>query len=153
MAKGNIAEQVTEIIRPTVEGMGYQLWDVVYAKEGADWHLEITIDKEDGITIEDCEAVHRAIDPILDEADPIETMYYLDVSSPGVERELRTEAHILASIGEKADAKLFAPLNGSRVFKGILSEYADGNVVLEIGENKVSIPRSAISKLRTIYFD
>ena len=153
MAKGNIAEQVTLLVRPTIEEMGYMLWDVVYAKEGADWHLEITIDKEDGITIEDCEAVHRAVDLILDEADPIEAAYYLDVSSPGVERDLRTDSHILASLGERAEAKLFAPLGGSRVFKGVLKGYADGVITMEVGSEEVAIPRTAISKLKTVYFD
>ena len=153
MAKGNIAEQVKELISSKVEEMGYQLWDVVYAKEGADWHLEITIDKADGITIEDCEAVHRAVDPLLDEADPIEDAYYLDVSSPGIERDLRTDAHILASIGQRCEAKLFAPLNGSRAYKGQLSAFSDGVVTLQMEQGQVDIPRSAISKLKTIYFD
>ncbi|MBO5788648.1 MAG: ribosome maturation factor RimP [Clostridia bacterium] len=153
MAKMNIAQQVTQIISDTVVGMGYILWDVEYAKQGADYHLTITIDKADGITINDCEAVHRAIDPLLDEADPIETAYYLDVSSPGIERELRTDAHILASIGQTCEVKLFAAVNGHRTFKGELLSYQDGVVKLLTPEGEVSLQRSAISKMNTVYFD
>ena len=153
MAKENIAGQVAHLIQPTVEQMGYTLWDVEYTKEGADWHLVITIDKEEGITIEDCEAVHRAVDPLLDEEDPIESAYYLDVSSPGVERDLRTDAHILASIGERCEAKLFAPVEGSRTHKGELVSYEDGIVTLKTEKTEVKIPRAAISKLKTVFFD
>ena len=101
-----------------VNELGYRIWDVTYQKLGADYHLEITIDSEAGINIEDCERVHRAIDPILDEHDPIESFYYLEVSSPGIERELRTDEHILASIGVKCEAKLFRAIDGSRTVIG-----------------------------------
>ena len=114
--KQGIRESVRAAIEPTVNGLGYRIWDIVYAKVGADYHLEITIDSDDGIGIEDCERVHRAIDPILDECDPIEGFYYLDVSSPGVERELRTPEHITSSIGARVEAKLFAPRNGVKAY-------------------------------------
>lgn len=150
MKKG-IKETVREAIEPTVTGLGYKIWDVTYGKVGADYHLEITIDSDDGIGIDDCEKVHRAIDPILDECDPIEGFYYLEVSSPGIERELRTEEHILACIGLAVEAKLFAAKDGRKSMTGILSAYSDGNVTIteEIGETV--IPKSDISKLTTIY--
>ena len=116
--KKSVREVVREAIEPTVTKLGYAIWDITYSKIGADYHLEITIDHEKGIGIEDCEKVHRAIDPILDECDPIEGFYYLEVSSPGIERELRTEEHIEASIGMPVEAKLFAAkqtLAGKRV--------------------------------------
>lgn len=87
--KKSIKETVREGIEPTVSELGYRIWDITYNKIGADYHLEITIDSDEGIEISDCEKVHRAIDPILDEIDPIEGFYYLEVSSPGVERELQ----------------------------------------------------------------
>lgn len=87
------ASAVRELIEPTVTELGYDIWDVEYVKEGADMHLRITIDSEDGIDIDDCEKVHRAIDPLIDEADPIEESYLLEVSSPGIERRLRTPEH------------------------------------------------------------
>ena len=83
-SKGNIAARVTDVISPVVSELGYEIWDVEYVKEGADWHLRVTIDSPNGININDCEKVHRAIDPVLDEYDPIEDAYYLDVSSPGL---------------------------------------------------------------------
>ena len=100
---GGVVATVKRLAEPIAEGLGYELWDVEYVKEGADYYLRITIDSSEGITIEDCEKMHRAIDPVLDEADPIESAYYLEVSSPGSERELRTDAHILACIGEDVE--------------------------------------------------
>ena len=149
--KKNIRETVREAIEPTVAELGYSIWDVTYSKIGADYHLEITIDHERGINIEDCERVHRAIDPILDECDPIEGFYYLEVSSPGIERELRTEEHISASIGMKVEAKLFAPRDGKKSIIGTLSAYEDGKVTVTEGDEQVTLARQEISKLATVY--
>ena len=145
MSKESIAAAVSRLILPTVEELGYLLWDVVYAKEGADYHLTVTID--------DCERVHRAIDPILDEADPIEESYYLNVSSPGIERELRTEAHLLASIGEKCEARLYAPLAGKRTVVGILTAADKGQIILATDGGEVTLALSAVAKIKTVFFD
>ncbi len=153
MAKANVATVVKELLTPVIEELGFTVWDVEFAKMGADWHLTITIDHEDGITIEDCETVHHAIDPVLDEADPIEDGYYLNVSSPGVERELRTEEHILASIGERCEVRLFKALNGQKVLTGTLAGYADGSITLSQEAGDVVIARSDVAKIRTLYFD
>ena len=149
--KKNVRETVREAILPTVTELGYRIWDVTYAKIGADYHLEITIDNDEGISIDDCEKVHRAIDPILDECDPIEGFYYLEVSSPGVERELRTDDHINACLGEAVEAKLFAAHDGRKSFVGILESYEDGNVTINEDGVKTVIARADISKLNTIY--
>ena len=151
--KKSIKETVREAIEPTVRELGYDIWDITYSKIGADYHLEITIDSEAGIFIDDCEKVHRAIDPILDECDPIEGFYYLEVSSPGIQRELRTAEHISRSIGQKVEARLFAAKDGKRVFKGILSAFEDGNITIseEIGDTVLT--QSEISKLTTVYFE
>ena len=151
--KKSIKETVRDAVSPTITELGYDIWDITYSKVGADYHLEITIDSPNGINIEDCEKVHRAIDPILDEVDPIEGFYYLDVSSPGVERELRTDAHIIASIGLEAEARLYAPIEGKRIFRGTLSAYADGVVTIECADGSFALPKNAISKLRIVYFD
>ena len=151
--KKNIRETVREAILPTVTELGYEIWDVTYSKVGADYHLEITIDSERGINIEDCEKVHRAIDPILDELDPIETFYYLDVSSPGVERELRTAEHIIRSIGERVEAKLFAAKDGRKSVIGSLTSFEDGKITITEGENQILLTQSEISKLTTLYFE
>ena len=148
-----IKETVREAIQPTVTELGYDIWDITYSKVGADYHLEITIDSPAGINIEDCEKVHRAIDPILDEVDPIEGFYYLDVSSPGVERELRTEMHISRSVGQKVRAKLFAQKDGKRVITGILSTFQDGKITITEPEGDVILTQSEISKLTTVFFE
>ena len=153
MAAKNIATTVEELLRPTVEGLGYVLWDVEFVKIAADYHLIVTIDKEGGIWIEDCEKVHRAIDPILDEHDPIEGFYYLDVSSPGIERELRTEAHIMSQIGVKAEAKLYAAKDGRRSIVGIIKSLEGDVLTLSEGDADITLKLEEISKLTTIYFE
>ena len=152
MKKG-IKETVREAIEPTVTELGYRIWDVTYSKIGADYHLEITIDSDNGINIEDCERVHRAIDPILDEVDPIEGFYYLEVSSPGVERELRTEEHITLSVGVKVEAKLFTPKDGRKSIVGILSAYADGVLTITAEDGEIALDRKDISKITTVFFE
>ena len=149
--KKNVRETVKEAILPTVTELGYKIWDVTYAKVGADYHLEITIDSEKGIDINDCEKVHRAIDPILDECDPIEGFYYLDVSSPGIERELRTEEHINCCIGQTVEAKLFAAKDSRKSIVGKLDSYSDGVVTILEGDNKIELKKEEISKLSTVY--
>ena len=150
--KKSIKDTVREAIEPTVTELGYGIWDITYSKIGADYHLEITIDKEGGINIEDCERVHRAIDPIIDECDPIEGFYYLDVSSPGVERELRTDAHIEASIGERVLAKLFAAKDGMKSVEGELVAFDGTSVTIKMGEADIALAKSEISKLTTVFF-
>lgn len=151
--KKSIRETVREGVEPIVSELGYRIWDITYAKIGADYHLEITIDSDDGIEISDCEKVHRAIDPVLDEIDPIEGFYYLEVSSPGVERELRLDEHISLSIGEKVEAKLFAPKDGVKSVVGILSSFEDGIIKIDCEEQEYCFARADVSKLKTIYFD
>ena len=151
--KKNVRETVREAILPTVTALGYRIWDVTYSKVGADYHLEITIDSDKGIDINDCEKVHRAIDPILDEVDPIESFYYLDVSSPGIERELRTEEHINLCLGQSVEAKLFAAKDGRKSVTGKLVSYLDGVVTIEEAGSAVELRREEISKLTTVYTD
>ena len=146
-----IADRVREIITPTADELGYYLWDVEYVKEGADFILRVTIDNDEGININDCEKVHRAIDPIIDECDPIEGFYYLDVSSPGAERDLRTDEHILHCIGWRVEAKLFAAKDGRKSFVGVLESYDGALVTIREEDLSVSLSRDEISKLTTVY--
>ena len=151
--KKTIRETVKDGIEPIVTELGYRIWDITYGKIGADYHLEITIDSDSGIEISDCEKVHRAIDPILDEIDPIEGFYDLEVSSPGVERDLRTDEHISLSIGEKVEAKLFAPKDGIKSVTGTLASFEDGIVKITAEGVDYSFARSDISKIKTVYFE
>ena len=147
----NIAETVQEFLLPVVNQLGYYLWDVEYVKEGSEWYLRITIDSEDGITLDDCEVVHRAIDPVIDEPDPIENAYHLEVSSPGIERVLRTPEHIEAWAGEEVEAKLFAPMDGKKAIRGILGGIADGVVTITCGETTYAIEHKKISRMTTVF--
>ena len=151
--KKSIKDTVREAIEPTVTELGYRIWDVTYSKIGADFHLEVTIDHDNGIGIDDCERVHRAIDPILDECDPIEGFYYLDVSSPGLERELRTDEHLSFSLGQTVEAKLFAAKNGAKAYVGELSAFNESTVTIKTGDTLVELERREISKLTTVYVD
>ena len=151
MRKENVATVVERLLCPVVEEMGYRLWDVTFRKVGADPTLTVTIDSDEGISIEDCEKVHRAIDPLLDEADPIDVSYQLEVSSPGIEREIRTDAHIAACMGEEIEAKLYAPHEGKRAYVGILAAYEDGALTLQTAEGNVTLAREAIAHMHTTY--
>ncbi len=154
MAKNtSIAETVRALAEPIAEELGCWLWDVEYVKEGARRILRITIDSEDGITIDDCEKMHRALDPVLDEADPIEEQYYLEVSSPGVERDLKTKEHIYACEGWDVEVRLYAPLNGSKVFRGVLLESDEnGDIRIDSDGTVLTFPKNTVAKLRT-YFE
>ena len=149
----NIAAAVRELVTPTAEKMGFYIWDVEFVKEGADKYLRITLDNEEGININDCEAFHRAIDPILDEVDPISESYVLEVSSPGIERELKYPEHIDACEGWDVEVKLYAPKNGSKHYRGVLVGYNhDGDIEVEIGSEKVAFKPDEVAKIST-YFD
>ncbi len=147
-----VAERVRTIITPTADELGYYLWNVEYVKEGADHILRVTIDNDEGITIEDCERMTRAIDPILDEHDPIEDSYLLEVSSPGIERELSRDEHFALCEGEKVEVRLFAPVDGSRVWVGILGPVdEEGNIPVDTAGTVRKFPRAAISKIHTVF--
>lgn len=152
MIKKNIAGVVTELISPVADEMGIFLWDVEYVKEGAKKILRITIDSEEGIDINTCEKFHRTIDPMLDEADPIDESYYLEVTSPGIEREIKTDAHIEMCRGEKVEIKLYAPKNGSKVFCGeLVGLDGEGRVIILAGEENIVFDRKDISKMHTVF--
>ena len=149
---GGVVGAVKKIAEPLAEELGYFLWDVEYVKEGADMYLRITIDSEEGITIEDCEKMHRAIDPLLDEHDPIEEAYHLEISSPGVERDLKNDMQINACEGWDVEVRLYAPIDGAKSFLGQLKGLdADGNVVIETEAGERTFTRAAVASLKTHY--
>ena len=151
MAK--VTDLTALLAQPIAESVGCSIWDVEYVKEAGTWFLRVYIDKEGGIDIEDCEKMHRAIDPVLDEADPIEEAYYLEVSSPGIERELRTDMHIDACEGWDVEVKLYAPVDGAKMFRGKLLPLAEnGDVRIETAVGERSFPRASVAKIQT-YFE
>lgn len=147
----NTAARVKEALEPTINELGYRLWDVEYVKESSEWYLRFTIDNDEGIDIEDCEKVHRTIDPLLDELDPIEGAYHLEVSSPGIERDIRTDEHFAACMGEKVEVRLFAPLDGRKSFVGILAAYEDGVITIDENGVECKIPRDKASVIKTVF--
>ncbi|MBR2381573.1 MAG: ribosome maturation factor RimP [Clostridia bacterium] len=152
MIKKNIVGTVTELVSPVAEEMDIILWDVEFVKEGAKKILRITIDSEEGIDINLCEKFHRTIDPMLDEADPIDESYYLEVTSPGIEREIKTDAHIAMCEGEKVEIKLYAPKNGSKSFTGTLVGLNDeSKVVIAINGENVEFEKNEIAKMHTVF--
>lgn len=141
-----IAERVYVLIRDTVEQQGVSLWDVRFVKEGASHYLRIFIDKPEGVSIDDCTNVSHAVDPLLDDADPIDCTYYLEVCSPGIERELTREEHFSAMTGRTVCLKLFRPRDGMKEFTGALKAYG-GNIVLETNGAEISFERNEVSKV------
>ena len=148
----SIEEKVTKLVEPIIENLGYELYDVEYAKEGKNYFLRIFIDNEKGIDLNDCEKVNDAITDILDEENYIKEQYFLEVSSPGIERILRKDKHLEQNIGEKINVKLFKKdENGKKEYLGKLKEFDDFKIVIEQDENEIQIERKNISQIKTIY--
>lgn len=143
MAKKNgmkTTESVWELAQPLAEKMGLKLWDIRFVKEGADWFLRIFIDKDEGVSIEDCENFSRAIDKPLDELDPIEQGYCLEVSSPGIERELIREEHFTSFLGSDVKVKMIRPLEGmGKQFGGRLIDASKNDFTLEDADGNTAV--------------
>lgn len=147
----NISSVVREFASPVAEELGLLLWDVEYLKEGADFVLRFTVDSPNGVTIEDCEKFHRAIDPVLDEHDPIENAYLLEVSSPGVERVLRLPEHFTSMIGSQVEVRLFTPVENSKLHRGILKAYDNGDITVECESGDITFKKALLSKVQTVF--
>ena len=144
--------KVTEIVagfaRPVVEAHGCELWDVEYVREGSDYFLRLYIDKESGVDISDCEAVSRAVDPILDEKDPIEGSYHFEVCSAGLERALKRPSDFERFMGSPIMIKLYRPRNGLKELPGVLRGYEDGRVTAECGKETITFEKSEVALVR-----
>ena len=131
---GNVSAAVWQIAEPIAKELGVGIWDIRFLKEGTDWFLRIFLDKEGGMGIDDCEAFSRAIDKPLDELDPIEQSYCLEVSSPGLERELTRPEHFERYKGEKIKVRLIRPVNSQRDFSGILEDCDRNRITLRLDD-------------------
>ena len=149
--KGSIAEQVEALITPVADELGLYIWDVEFAKRGPDNYLTVTIDNDEGIDIEDCEKMHRAIDPLLDEVDIIDKAYMLEVSSPGIERDLKKDEHYEWAIGETLELKLYAPLNGTKTVKGELVSFDNTALTVSVKGAETAVERKNVSKAKTVF--
>ncbi|MBO4343862.1 MAG: ribosome maturation factor RimP [Clostridia bacterium] len=151
--KTNVAQRVKELVKDAVEECGCTLWDVEFVKEGSDRNLIIYIDKPGGVSLTDCEMVNDAVEPIIDKEDPIEDSYFLEISSPGIERELKTPEQIKAFAGSKVVIKLFAAENGKKNFTGTLLPYDEEKDVVSIEENgvKTEFSLKQCAKIKTVF--
>ena len=143
-----ITDQVAEFSRPIVEEKGCSLWDVEYVREGAEYFLRLYIDKVGGVSIDDCEAVARAVDPILDEKDPIANSYHFEVCSAGLERALKRPSDFAQFMGSPILVKLYRPRNGLKEIPGILRDYENGCVTVEAGKETITFEKSEVALVR-----
>lgn len=146
----NIEEKTEKLINETVIKLGYELYDIEYVKEGKDYFLRIYIDSKNGIDLNDCEKVSNSINEILDKEDYIKEQYFLEVSSPGIERVLRKEKHLKDNIENEIQVKLFKAVEGCKQFKGILKEFDDLSITI-LNKKEIKLDRKNISQIKTVY--
>ncbi len=148
--KKNIQQTVTELVSPVVENLNYELVDVEYVKEGANWYLRVYIDKPGGISIDDCQAVSEQISDLLDKNDPIDQSYYLEVSSPGLDRPLKTEKDFTKYKGELVEVKVFQPIDGKKIFEGELVGLKDNFIVINQDGHDIQFEREKVSIVKRV---
>ena len=143
-----ITEKVAALAKPVVEEEGCTLWDVEYVREAGTWYLRVLVDKEGGLSIEDCERISRRLDPMLDEADPIPDSYVFEVGSAGAERELKRPRDFEQFMGSEVELRLYKPMNGSKSFVGLLRGYDNGAVTIESGGREQRFEKDALALVR-----
>lgn len=143
-----ITDTVLALAQPVVEAEGCEIWDVEYVKEAGAWYLRVYIDKAGGVSIDDCEAVSRALDPVLDEADPIPTSYIFEVSSAGVERELKRPRDFEKFLGSQVEVRHYQPVEGAKAHTGTLRGYVDGAVTIEINGAEKTYQKAQVAQVR-----
>ena len=148
-----VTEIAAGLAAPIVEACGCTLWDVEYVKEAGEWYLRVYIDREGGVSINDCEAVSRPLSDALDEADPIEGSYVLEVSSAGADRPLKKPAHFQRFLGAEVDVRLYRPLDGRKEYTGVLKGYDGGDVTIETaGEARTFVKKDVAQVRLTVHF-
>ena len=154
MAKEKNTEQkVLTIVEPILKEKALELADLEFVKEGPNWYLRVYIDKEGGVTIEDCESVSRILEKKLDEVDPIEQAYILEISSPGIDRPLKKPEHFQKYIGEVIDIKLYKPLNGKKEYQGELKHFENGVItIIDEYENEIEFVQKETASVRLAIF-
>ena len=143
-----LTEQVWQFAEPVVQAQGCSVWDVEYVREGTDWFLRVYIDKEGGVDIADCEAISRALDPILDEKDPIPTSYTFEVCSAGIERALKRPGDFEKFLGSDVLVRLYRPKDGTKEFPGVLRSYEGGRVTIDYLGKPVTFEKSEVALVR-----
>ncbi len=147
-----IEEKVESLIEKPINDLGYSLYDVEYAKEGKDYFLRVFIEKEDGISLDDCEKVTNAINDLLDSQDYLKEQYFLEVSSTGVEKNLRKDKHFEENIGNEIELKLFKPINKRKSIIGILDSFNENEIIIKNENDELeNIQRKDIAGVKTVY--
>jgi len=150
MAKRKVEDIVYELAKPIIDRNNFELVEIEYKKEGPDWYLRVYIDKEGGITIDDCQSVSEELSALLDEADPIEQSYIFEVSSPGIDRPLKTDRDYEKNNGKLLEIKLFSPLSGKKAFEGILKGHTSDKVEIEVHGKTMQIEKNSIALIRPV---
>ena len=148
MAKKAYEARTEELLTPIAQAQGVEIYDVEYVKEGADWYLRAYIDKPEGVNIQDCETVSRALSDALDREDFIDEAYILEVSSPGLGRTLKKDRHLEKSLGKEVEIKTYKPIEKSKEFSGILKAYDSSTVTIVNGEEETVFTRSDVALIR-----
>lgn len=143
-----ITDKVFALAKPVVEREGCSLWDVEYIREAGSWYLRIYIDKDGGVSIDDCERISRALDPLLDEEDPIPDSYVFEVGSAGAERELKRQSDFEQFMGSQVEVKLYQPKDGRKAFVGTLAGYDNGAVSITAGNEELTFSKSQVAQVR-----
>lgn len=143
-----ITEVVWQLAQPVAEANGVELWDVEFVKEAGTQYLRVYIDKDGGVDINDCEAVSRALDPILDEADPIPCSYVFEVGSAGIDRELKRPSDFEKFMGSQVQVKLYQPYEGQKNYVGLLLGYENGDVTLQVGQRELTLKKPMVAQVR-----
>lgn len=143
-----LTEKISEIAAPVCTECGCELWDVEFVKEAGTRYLRVYIDRDGGVSIDDCENVSRMLDPILDEVDLIAESYVFEVSSAGAERELKRPGDFERFIGENVEVKLYSPRNGRKIFVGVLRAYENGDVTISAGDGELTFSKSSVAQVR-----
>lgn len=143
-----VTEQVAQFAGPVVQAHGCTLWDVEYVREGGEWFLRLYIDKDGGVDISDCEAISRAVDPVLDEKDPVPDSYNFEVCSAGLERQLKRPGDFAQFMGASVSVRLFRPVEGKKEYIGTLAGYEDGAVTIRAAENTYTFQKNEVAQVR-----
>ena len=143
-----VTELVAKLAQPIVEENGCSLWDVEYVREGSEYFLRLYLDKEGGVDINDCERISRAMDPILDEKDPIPTSYHFEVCSAGLERSLKRPSDFERFMGSTITVKLYRPRNGLKEIPCVLTGYEDGKITVTASKETITFEKSEVALVR-----
>ncbi len=146
-----IEDKIEELVTKPINNLGYRVYDVMYVKEGKDNYLRIFIDNDKGISLDDCEKVNNEITDMLDEVDYIKDQYFLEISSPGVERHIRKDKHLEKSLGKEVDVKLFKSVDKQKELTGTLKEFNENTLTITVENQDIIIERSNISSMKRAF--